>query len=95
MSEKLLSLCLIVGPGEATELKRCLDSCKGDLFDEICITHAAKEKDEDVWNAAREYTENVTFFEWCDHFGKARNFNFDQANGRYIMWLDAIFINQS
>lgn len=89
MSDKLLSLCMIVGPGEAKELKRCLESCKGDLFDEICVTHAAKEKDEEVWKTALEYTDKVTFFEWVDNFSKARNYNFSQAGGEHILWLDA------
>lgn len=89
MSDKLLSLCLIVGPGEKLELQRCLESCKGDLFDEVCITHAAKDKDEDVEKVAKAYTDNVTFFKWCDDFSAARNFNFSQASGEYILWLDA------
>lgn len=89
MSEKLLSLCLIVGPGESKELKRCMESCKGDLFDEICITHATKDEDEEVLKIAREYTDNVTTFEWCNDFSAARNYNFSQATGKHIFWLDA------
>lgn len=89
MSDKLLSLCLIVGPGEADELERCLESCKGDLFDEVCITHAAKEIDKAVEKVAKRYTDNFTFFEWCADFSKARNYNFSQASGKHIFWIDA------
>lgn len=89
MSEKLLSLCLIVGPGAGDELKRCMESCKGDLFDEICITNASKEKDSEVEKIARNYTDNYTFFKWNDNFSDARNYNFSQATGKYIMWLDS------
>jgi glycosyltransferase involved in cell wall biosynthesis/predicted negative regulator of RcsB-dependent stress response len=84
-----LSLCLIVGPGEDKELKRCLESCKGDLFDEIVITISAPEMDEKVKAVAQEYTDNITFFKWCNDFSAARNFNFSQAQCAHIAWLDA------
>ena len=90
MNQKTLSLCVIVGPGEAKELERCMESCKGGLFDEVCITHAAREKDEQVMEIASRYaTGEVSFFKWCDDFSAARNYNFSQATGKYIMWLDA------
>jgi GT2 family glycosyltransferase/predicted negative regulator of RcsB-dependent stress response len=89
MEKNLLSLCLIVGKGEDKELKRCLESCKGDLFDEICITIAAPEMDEKVKAVALEYTNNITFFKWCNDFSAARNFNFAQSHCTNILWLDA------
>jgi GT2 family glycosyltransferase/tetratricopeptide (TPR) repeat protein len=85
----LLSLNIIVAAGEEIELKRCLELCKGDLFDEICITIAAKEMDENVKKVAEEYTDNITFFEWINDFSAARNFNFAQSHCVSVLWLDA------
>ncbi len=84
-----LSLCLIVGPGEEKELKRCLDSCKGNLFDEIAVTVAAPEMDEKVKEVALQYTDNVTYFKWIKDFSAARNFNFSQAHYSTIFWTDS------
>jgi GT2 family glycosyltransferase/tetratricopeptide (TPR) repeat protein len=85
--KKGLSLCIIVGPGEAFELKRCLESVKGDLFDEICVTVTSD--DEEVKEVAEDYADKVSYFEWCHDFGKARNYSFSQATCEHIMWLDA------
>jgi len=86
---KLLSLNVIVAAGEEDELKSCLESCKGGLFDEICITIAAEEMDENVKKVAEQYTDNVTFFKWIKDFSAARNFNFSQSHCSHILWLDA------
>jgi len=82
-----LSLCIIVGPGESKELRRCLESIQGNLFDDIAITVTSG--DSEVRKVAEEFTDNVSYFEWCRDFGKARNYNFSQARGKHIMWLDA------
>jgi len=88
-----LSLCLIVGPKETKELVKLLDSCtpkdKDQLFDDICVTHAAKEFDENILSIAKKYTGNVTTFTWADDFSSARNFNFSQAKCKWILWVDA------
>ena len=66
--KKGLSLCVIVGPGEAFELDRLLASCtpggKEPLFDDLCITHATTKVDEDVVAVIKKYTENVSHFDW-------------------------------
>lgn len=85
--DKDLSLCIIVGPGEAFELKRCLESVKGELCDEILVTVTSD--DAEVRAVAEEYADKVSYFKWCHDFGKARNYNFSQASGKYILWLDA------
>ncbi len=84
-----LSLAIIVGPGEAFELERCLKSCQGDLFDEIVITETSS--DPDVWNAAIKYArpKYPHHFDWIKDFAAARNFCFSKCTGDYILWLDA------
>lgn len=85
--DKDLSLCIIVGPGEAYELRRCLESVQGELFDEISVTVTSD--DAEVKSVAEELADKVSYFEWCKDFSKARNYSFSQASGKYIMWLDA------
>jgi glycosyltransferase involved in cell wall biosynthesis len=89
MDKNLLSLNIIVAAGEGEELDKCLESCKGKLFDEICITIAAPEMDESVKKVAEKYTDNITFFKWIKDFSAARNFNFSQSHCSQILWLDA------
>lgn len=90
-----LSLSLIVGPGEAFELKRCLRSCIGtingkpELFDEINVTFASNKEDEEVCAVAEEYATKLTKFNWIDDFSAARNYNFNQSEMSHILWLDA------
>ena len=88
-----LSLCIIVGPKEAFELKRCLESAIRDipgespLFEDIAITVTSD--DVEVREVAEFFTRNVSYFQWCKDFAKARNFNFSHAKGKHILWLDA------
>ena len=83
-----LSLCLIVAPtdSEAAYLDSCLKSVKR-YVDEICITITGKnEKCEEV---CKQYGAKVSHFDWVDDFAAAREFNFSQATGKWILWLDA------
>ncbi|TCN26232.1 glycosyltransferase [Mesobacillus foraminis] len=80
-----VSLCMIVR-NEEEVLERCLQSvCE--LVDEIVIVDTGSE-DETV-NIARNYTDKVYFFEWCDDFSKARNYAFSKATKEYIFFMDA------
>jgi glycosyltransferase involved in cell wall biosynthesis len=82
-----LSLCLIVKPSdkEAKLLDRCLNST-AKYVDEICITTG---KNKEVERVAKKYNCKVSYREWDDSYENARNFNFKQATGEYIFWLDA------
>lgn len=83
-----LSLCIIVRPSddEAPYLDRCLASV-ADYVDEIVITITGKNKE--VEKVAKKYKANISYFEWKNDFALARNFNFRQAKGEWIIWLDA------
>lgn len=80
-----LSLTLIV-KNEEIHLPQVLANAK--LFaDEIVIvdtgsTDATKE-------IARQYTDRLIDFEWCDDFAKARNAGLAACQMDYVLWLDA------
>ena len=80
-----ISLCMIVKNEEDT-LGNCLSSCL-DLFDEIIIVDTGST--DNTKKIAKEYTNKIYDFKWCDDFSKARNFSFSKATKDYIMWLDA------
>jgi glycosyltransferase involved in cell wall biosynthesis len=83
-----LSLCMIVKAtdDEATLLDRAL-SYVAKHVDEICITITGENRRcEEV---CRKYGAKVSHFKWINDFAAARNFNFSQATGDYIFWIDA------
>ena len=80
-----LSVCLIVKDEEEV-LKRCL-GCVEKFADEIVIVDTGS-RDGTV-DIAKNFTDKVYFFEWCDDFSAARNFAFGKATCDYVMWLDA------
>lgn len=80
-----ISLCMIV-KNEEDVLARCLNSIK-DVVDEIIIVDTGS--DDKTKEIAKQFTDKVYDFVWCDDFGKARNFAFSFATKEYILWLDA------
>jgi glycosyltransferase involved in cell wall biosynthesis len=86
----MLSLCLIVKPTkkEAKLLDRCLSGVAG-YVDEICITQAGSKPIKEVSDVIKKYQGKESFFKWNYNFADARNYNFEQATGDYIFWLDA------
>jgi len=83
----MLSLCLIVKP--ADDEAKLLDRCLGYVakyVDEICLTITGDNKKcEEIGN---KYKAKISKFEWVNDFAKARNYNFSQAAGDYLLWLD-------
>lgn len=82
-----ISLCMIVkaDDNEAKLLNRCLRYVSK-YVDEICLTITGENKS--CENIAKKYKAKVSHFEWVKDFATARNFNFSQATGDYILWLD-------
>lgn len=80
-----LSLCMIV-KNEEDVLRRCLDSVK-DIVDEIIIVDTGST--DKTKSIAKDFTDKIFDFKWCDDFSKARNYSFSKATKEYIMWLDA------
>ncbi|MGN0803789.1 MAG: glycosyltransferase [Candidatus Coproplasma sp.] len=80
-----LSLCMIVKDEEQT-LARCLD-CVKEIADEIIIVDTGSS--DNTVSIAKNYTNKIYFFKWCDDFSSARNFSFSKATCEFVMWLDA------
>ena len=80
-----ISLCMIVKNEEAV-LRRCLESIRNAVDEIIIVDTGSGDNTESI---AREFTENVFHFEWCDDFAAARNYAFERATMDYQMWLDA------
>ena len=71
---------------EAKLLDRCLSYVEK-YVDEVCLTITGDNKE--CERVAKKYNAKVSHFDWVNDFSKARNFNFSQAAGDYILWLDA------
>jgi tetratricopeptide (TPR) repeat protein/glycosyltransferase involved in cell wall biosynthesis len=83
-----ISLALIVAPtdDEARKLNNCLASVSR-FVQEICVTITGDNKK--VLDVCKQYKAKTSFFPWVDDFAAARNFNFAQCSGDWILWLDA------
>ena len=80
-----LSVCLIVKDEEQV-LERCL-SCAAAFADEIVVVDTGSS--DNTVEIAKQFTDKVYFFKWCDDFSAARNFAFEKAGCDLVMWLDA------
>lgn len=80
---------MIVKPDkeEAEMLARCLKYVASHV-DEICITQAGDKPCKEVSDVIKTYNGKESFFKWNKRFDDARNYNFSQATGDYIFWLD-------
>lgn len=90
-----IALALIVkgDDSEAVLLDRCLENIKP-FVDGIFVTSTYKKGEQPnklVENVAKLHKTNLSTFEWCNDFAKARNFNFSQVPKEYdyILWCDA------
>lgn len=84
-SRPSISLCMIVR-NEQAMLGPCLNSIKP-LADEIIVVDTGS--DDRSADIARVYGALVYDFKWCDDFSAARNHSIEQANGDWILILDA------
>lgn len=84
-----LGLALITNDAEAA--KEIHDKYSH-YFDKVFITVADKNKkqfDNLISNSFADRDEvDITYFKWCDHFGKARQFNHEQIDTDYFFWMD-------
>lgn len=84
-----LSLALICTPTdkEAKRLDVALSSVKG-VFDEIVITQAGPHPSEAVEKVCAKHNAKTDFYTWHDDFAAARQHNFEQCTGDWIVWMD-------
>ncbi|MDI4644972.1 glycosyltransferase [Cohnella hashimotonis] len=85
MSEKLLSLCMIVRD-EADTLGRCLASVNG-VVDETIVVDTGS--GDDTAAVARAHGAKIYDFQWTGSFAEARNYSLSKATGAWILWMDA------
>lgn len=84
-----LSICMMV-KNEAANLRRCLESLKNlrrSISNELIIIDTGS-TDETV-DIAKEYTEQIYFHEWNNHFSEMRNKSISYAKGEWILIIDA------
>ncbi len=84
----MLSLCIIV-KNEEKNLPVLFNSIV-DHVDQVVVTDTGstdntKKVCEEMCGDKLKWSE----FEWCDDFAAARNFNFSQADGDWLVWADA------
>lgn len=81
----LLSLCMIV-KNEENNIAECLKKIKS-FVDEIVIVDTGSI--DNTKEKAKEFTDKIFDFEWCNDFSKARNFSIEKASNDWILVLDA------
>ena len=80
-----VSMCMIV-KNEQDILKRCLDSYAGTYDELIVIDTGSTDNTKEI---ARQYTDKVYDYVWCNDFAAARNFAFSKAGCDYILSVEA------
>ena len=86
MPTKKLSIGVaMIVKNEEEMLARALESVKG--VDLITVVDTGSE--DNTVEIAKKYTKDVHFFQWVDHFGKARQASKDRSKADWIITLDA------
>ncbi len=81
----ILSVIMIVR-NEEKNIASCLDSVK-DLADEIIVVDTGSV--DNTKNIASQYGAKIFEQEWENNFSKARNRSIKEANGKWLLWIDA------
>ena len=84
---------IVKDDSEVKVLERCLESVQN-YVDEVYLTVTRPDQPL-IAKLAKQRNLHLSYFEWCDDFSKARNFNWSQVGKTdWILWLDSddIFI---
>lgn len=84
-----LSIGMIV-KNEEKYLERCLKGIKpilDNVESELIITDTGST--DDTVKIAKEFTDKVLYFDWCNDFAAARNIALKQSCGEWFMFIDA------
>ncbi|WP_176222104.1 TPR domain-containing glycosyltransferase [Tuberibacillus sp. Marseille-P3662] len=76
----------VITKNEEKNLSFCLDSLQSSVSEIIVVDTGSTDN---TIQMARKYNAKIYFFEWIDHFAKARNFALSKATGDWIIFLDA------
>ncbi|HWR23587.1 MAG TPA: glycosyltransferase, partial [Feifaniaceae bacterium] len=86
-----LTISLLVSNRIGT-IRKCLDSVKpllDQLPSELIVVDTVGEENSDGSLAvAREYTDRIVRFHWCNDFAAARNAGLERARGEWFLYLD-------
>ena len=99
----VLTISLLVSNRIAT-IRKCLDSLQpllltsrsgfsmedlaGFSAELIVVDTVGEEKSDGSLAIAKEYTDNIVHFDWCNDFAAARNAGLKQAQGEWFLYLD-------
>lgn len=83
-----ISLALIVKADaqESLLLDRALENA-AKWVDEVCVTITGENKECEA--VCKKHNAKISHFNWVDNFSEARNYNFSQCTGDWVMWMDA------
>ncbi len=84
-----LALNIITLENDADVLERCLNTCKGKLFDERVIVDTTKEESTKIKDLCSKFDCKYFHFQWCDDFSAARNYAIKNTTTEYFLWLDS------
>lgn len=91
MKKPLLSISLLVSNRMET-IRKCLESIKPLLeavpSELIVVDTVGEENSDGSLEVAKEYTNHIVHFTWCNDFAAARNAGLKQARGEWFLTLD-------
>lgn len=81
----MISVCIIT-KNEKVNLERCLQKLKRYRFELVLVDTGS---DDGSIQMARQYTESIYEFAWCDDFAKAKNFAISKAKNNMVLVIDS------
>lgn len=87
----MISVCMIV-KNEEDNLRKSLEAIKKYDFEIIVVDTGSTDNTVEI---AKDYTDKVFYYEWCNDFSSARNYSIEKASNDYILILDADEIVQN
>lgn len=83
-TENTISLCMIV-KNESKNIKNALESARPLVQELIVVDTGSTDGTQEL---AKQVTDQVYDYQWCDDFSAARNFAIEKAKGKWILFLD-------
>ncbi|WML35488.1 glycosyltransferase [Clostridium sp. OS1-26] len=71
---------------EEQNLRKCLAKASLFINEIIIVDTGSTDKTKEI---AREFTDKIYNFKWCNNFSKARNYSIEKASNEWILVLDA------